>query len=379
MKRTPAMLFVLAGLMFAAPVAFGQESPAPKKETVPATEIKQPPKMEEKGDEKPAAKAATLHVGDKAPALSLGETVKGDAVTGFEKGKIYVVEFWATWCPPCRESVPHLSKLQAEFKDKGVVILGISDETTAKVKPFVEKMGDKMAYVVAMDDARKTNKAWMEAAKQDGIPTAFIVDRAGMIAWIGHPMEMDAALKPIVEGKYDVKAAAANKAAKEAAMTAIQEAYEAGEWDKVIAGMDGLIKADPTMAPQIERAKFQILLTQKKDYKAAYAQATKLADGTMKDDAKGLNEIAWTILDAEGVEKRDLDLAMKIAVRAVEVSKHKDGMIMDTLARAHWEKGDKVKAIETQKKAIELSAGNDELKEELTKTLEKYEAKNEKK
>jgi thiol-disulfide isomerase/thioredoxin len=134
--------------------------------------------MEEKGDEKPAAKAATLHVGDKAPALSLGETVKGDAVTGFEKGKIYVVEFWATWCPPCRESVPHLSKLQAEFKDKGVVIgmdTGISALASTSdekqygrdIKTLVEKVKRKKHGSNAQQRVRRALRQRMnEVAKE---------------------------------------------------------------------------------------------------------------------------------------------------------------------------------------------------------------------
>src|SRR5262245_40700130 len=71
-----------------------------------------------------AAKAVTLKVGDAAPALAIGDWVQGEPVTGFEKGKVYVVEFWATWCGPCRKSIPHLTKLQAENRE-AVTIIGI--------------------------------------------------------------------------------------------------------------------------------------------------------------------------------------------------------------------------------------------------------------
>src|SRR5437773_620495 len=90
--------------------------------------------------------ANSAELGMSAPALNVAEWVKGQAVNlNAGKGRIiYVVEFWATWCPPCRASIPHLTELQKKFKDKGVTFIGISDETVSVVKPFVNKMGVKM-------------------------------------------------------------------------------------------------------------------------------------------------------------------------------------------------------------------------------------------
>ena len=147
-------------------------------------------------------KAAEL--GMPAPALNVAEWVKGKAVN-FNEGKgktIYVVEFWATWCPPCRASIPHLTELQKKFKDKGVTIIGVSDETVSTVKPFVIKMGAKMEYTVAVDKDQKTSAAYMGAFGVGGIPHAFVVDKTGAIVWHGHPMDgLDTAIEVVLEGK----------------------------------------------------------------------------------------------------------------------------------------------------------------------------------
>ncbi len=145
----------------------------------------------------PLARAAepTLKVGDPAPKLQTGKWVQGEPVKDFQKGKAYLVEFWATWCPPCRASIPHLNEIYKKFKDKGLVVIGVAcwERDESRVAPFVKNMGDKMTYRVALDDKTKNKQgqmatSWMEAAGRDGIPSAFLVDTKGKIAWIGHPV-----------------------------------------------------------------------------------------------------------------------------------------------------------------------------------------------
>ena len=144
-------------------------------------------------------------IGDRAKPLEISEWVKGKKDIDVTDGKsVYVVEFWATWCGPCISSIPHLTKLQEEYNDK-VVFIGISTETAEKVKPFVEKQGDKMNYTIALDKEEKCQKNYMTAYHQKGIPCAFIIDREGLVVWVGHPLRMDEPLKKVVEGTYDLK------------------------------------------------------------------------------------------------------------------------------------------------------------------------------
>ena len=81
--------------------------------------------------------APSLSLGDKAPKVDLSKVVKGDFDGKFKNDKVYVIEFWATWCGPCKTSMPHLSELQQMYKDKGVTIIGVSDETEKKVADFI--------------------------------------------------------------------------------------------------------------------------------------------------------------------------------------------------------------------------------------------------
>ena len=130
--------------------------------------------------------APTLKVGDPAPALAVDKWVKGEPVAALQKGTVYVVECWATWCGPCRATIPHLTELQKKYKEAVFIGVAVNDEIS-KVKEFVKTMGDKMDYRVGTDDKNKTSKNWLDAAGQDGIPCAFVVDKAGKLAWVGHP------------------------------------------------------------------------------------------------------------------------------------------------------------------------------------------------
>jgi peroxiredoxin len=154
-----------------------------------------------------ASQASAADLGDPAAALQIADWVKGKPVNLADgKGKtVYVVEFWATWCPPCRTSIPHLTEMQKKFKDRGVVFVGVSDEKLGTVQKFVEKMGDKMDYTVAVDKDRKTSDGYMKAYGINGIPHAFIVDKEGRIVWNGHPMAgLEAALDQVLSGKLNL-------------------------------------------------------------------------------------------------------------------------------------------------------------------------------
>ena len=91
------------------------------------------------------------------------------------RGKVVLVNFWATWCPPCRKELPDLETLSQRFADKGLVILAISDEDAGKVKPFIEKQ--RITYTVLLDPGHKV----ADEFAVDGVPKSFIYDREGKL------------------------------------------------------------------------------------------------------------------------------------------------------------------------------------------------------
>jgi peroxiredoxin len=92
-----------------------------------------------------------------------------------QRGKVVVLNFWATWCPPCRKEMPDLETLYQQFKDQGLVILAISDEDAGKVRPFIAQQ--KVTYPILLDPGRKVS----ELFQIEGIPKTFVYDRTGKL------------------------------------------------------------------------------------------------------------------------------------------------------------------------------------------------------
>jgi thiol-disulfide isomerase/thioredoxin len=312
--------------------------------------------------------ADALKIGSPAPKLQVGKWVQGEPVTQFEPGKVYVVEFWATWCGPCKVSIPHLNELYLKYKDKGVVVIGQDcwEQDESLVAPFVKKMGTNMTYRVALDDKSHSEKGamadtWMDAAGRNGIPSAFIINKKGVVAWIGHPMEMTEKLwDEILSDKYDVAKASADFEKAEASQKQLQdfsmklrEAVANEKWDDADKIVDDMAKLNPENTISPAMMKVNLLLARKK-YDEAYKKAGELSDAH-PDEAGLQNALAWTLAAQPGLEKRDTVLAEKMAERANKATSGKEPAVLDTLARTQFMNGKKEAAIATEKKAVDLA------------------------
>jgi len=176
--------------------------------------------------------ASLFGIGDKPPTLAVGEFVKGEAFKEFQPGTVYVIEFWATWCRPCLEAMPHFNELQKANPKVVFLWVNVWDKDPDAVKQFVKRMGDKMAFSVALDSACDAEgvgtmaKTWLPSFGGKGLPSTVIVDATSRVAWMGAPNKIDEPLKAIIAGKWDIAAAATERKLRRQVEQAVEE-YDA--------------------------------------------------------------------------------------------------------------------------------------------------------
>jgi len=331
--------------------------------------------------------------GDAAPRVKVDRWLRGDAPQEFERGVVSVVWLFSTWSEPSKMAIPILRSVHDEHQAKGVRVIGVavwentrpaeSGSLADRVAAFVATHADAMPYAVGYDgDAGEMAQTWMRGGDRRWVPSVFVIAKDGTVAWMGHPGDPDEKLSEIVgsvvAGTFDVKAAAerAVKAQEQADKARKIErqwrkAVEAGDGKQAMKLLDELLALRPGEFGELADETFQVVVIRNKDG-AGYPWVMTLLEGPLKDDAVALNNLAWTIVDNEGVEMRDLAVALRLATRAEEISKGEQSFILDTLARVHFERGDVKKAIEVQGRAVEKA--EEARKDEYRAVLDRYRA-----
>ncbi len=287
------------------------------------------------GVEIPEFEMPTLNIGDEAPAFKVSHWSKGTPFSEFEKGNVYLVDFWATWCGPCIAIMPHLTDLQKKHEANGLQIVGVSiwerqegDEHASHVDAFVENNDERMGYAVATG-MEQMEKEWMDAAKQGGIPTVMIVDREGKLGWIGYGSDptLDSVLEDILAEEHDYDEL------HTARVKSMKEEHKQRHGPNHFRHFQQLAQTDKTEAGAFGQAML----------KTMYA-----------DNPNAYNAVAWTIVENEGWSPEAISFAQKVATKACDLTDWENPMILDTLAWAQYRAGDAAAAVKTETKAIEL-------------------------
>lgn len=204
---------------------------------------------------------AKLIIGDPAPKLQVAKWVQGDPVQEFDTNHIYIIEFWATWCGPCRAAIPHLNEIWQKFKDKEIIVIGqdVWDQDE-KVAPLMKTVSDKMTYRIALDDKSHEINGfmavnWLKAADQKSIPATFIIDQRGRVAWMGNPFGVTPELLCELLHSYDSPEAHAEfeKQKQESKKwleinAKLDDAIGQKKWDDAKSTLDEILK----MLPKIQ-------------------------------------------------------------------------------------------------------------------------------
>ncbi|EMI15378.1 Redoxin domain-containing protein [Rhodopirellula maiorica SM1] len=388
MKRF-ILLNLLIGLSLSltnVPTLFAQTAKENAGKTADAKDSDPPAVEDQDADADQDAEEQTIEpltIGSIAPELDIEHWIHDgngafDAVTKFEKNKVYVVEFWATWCGPCISAMPHVVALQKEYADRGVQIVSVSSEPVETIEKFLErevpgaKGSDDSAqtfddltrsYCLTTDPDRSTSKSYMEAAGQNGIPCAFLIGKSGLVEWIGHPMSMDEPLAKVVNDDWDRQAFAEEfKEEQRADMVfkAFVSAMRSNNTDKALEILDGYIAEGKLAArvSQMQMVKMQVLASDdsRADELTAYVNHL-LQDESF--DAEAVNRLGWTIARYATAGKIDDEVTVRAALQKTQSILADAGeskpFVMDTIAHLQFALGDKAAAIATQTEAVELA------------------------
>lgn len=343
-------------------------------------------------------------VGETAPGLQNIQWIKNGPVD-ISKGKgkyVYVIEFWATWCPPCIESIPHLTALQEKYKTQGLIITGISIDQDLQIAQAFTAPNAEMKYNVGFDPAGNTSKQYMKG--DSGIPIVFVIDKSGTVAWIGHPMELDNILDAVLAGTFDAKKANQRlKLSKKLMQQMMSENY--GEALKV---SDELLELEPGNEQAVGMKAYLLHLSGKDDLAIDFVneQIKSYPDNTgllntrisilfqlnkyqylekecdlpavSRVNPMVLDAIARGMLNPEPGRREDtmiLQVALKLVETAYSKCKFKDdeqkSLVAATLARCYFKLNKPVQAVATQKLSIGLTKDRNKIKK-LESALKEY-------
>jgi thiol-disulfide isomerase/thioredoxin len=146
-------------------------------------------------DEQARARHAALE-GKPMPALDITDWVNGQVKPADMKGKVVIVDFYATWCGPCMDAIPHNNALTKEYQSKGLVLVGVCCDSGGKKKMEQNAKDKGIEYPIALEP----RLAWQKAWEVHYYPTYAIVDRKGIVRAIGlQPNHVEAVVKKLLD------------------------------------------------------------------------------------------------------------------------------------------------------------------------------------
>ncbi|MCH2139564.1 MAG: TlpA family protein disulfide reductase [Phycisphaerales bacterium] len=306
--------------------------------------------------------AADLKVGDPAPEgeFDIKPWIlpnEDGVVVDMKDGKVHVVEFWATWCVPCRFSIPHLSRLQEEWGEDRLQIIGVTDEEVEDVRPWIDSNKAQIKYAIGISGRRGPQRTWFKEADLSGIPAAFIVGPRGRIQFIGNPNgeDFEMTLIKVLQGRFDASLQ------REAAplFTTLRKQKQAKNWIQYEKVANQIIAIDPKVFVDTQIDLYETRLVDMKDPEGAAAMGAAFANTGLDSDPEGLLLLAERIAVSPRIPdgSRDLDFALEITTKAEErmETPRSKAQSLATKAAVQYKMGQVRDAISTARKAYRLA------------------------
>ena len=314
-----------------------------------------------------------FNIGDPAPPLRLRAWLKGGPVNNFEKGKVYVLEFWATWCKPCLQAMPHLSAIANEYKGKAnVIAVDVSEKATTsvvKIKTLVDSMGRQMDFQVAAEDSNYMLSAWQDSTGEGrGIPKTFVVDAQGRLAWVGSPMQVDEVLPKIVDGTWDIKEELATRNERRR-LTELSDSlgFELSACrdkpDSTLRMIAGYLRKEPQMKyfPAITTHTFNALLKTNPHKAFEYGRELLSAPGNKEQNDYFVYGSIEDYLGEPGFPAEIFLLGVAACQAGIDnriyPDSRDDASLYHKMAAFYWRIANKARAIDAEQKAIETLKG----------------------
>ncbi|MGV3766837.1 MAG: TlpA disulfide reductase family protein [Chitinophagaceae bacterium] len=317
----------------------------------------------------------TLKVGDPAPIIKPQYWIKGEPVSTFLPGKVYVVDLWATWCVPCAKTLPFLTNIKNQYQDKVVIISANvmerskDDKYWQDVNDFVKRKGLIMdgLSVCADGNTKSVESEYFRAAGLHEVPGAFVVTQEGKIGYIGSPLygTMDKAIALAVEGKLDIKTGemlSRQTVENRTHVLKLQDEFGRlmnGQPVKALEKFHEIETLYPEWAMLIGSFKYRVL--KKIGTAESSSFAVEFFERNFNNDLV-LMEMANFIVRNDSING-DKSLVLKMALRAYEIQKASPSYaVLDLSARALAQTGRWKEAVGFQEQAVAVAPEEVKLK-----------------
>ncbi|MCD0486694.1 TlpA family protein disulfide reductase [Pedobacter sp. MC2016-14] len=349
-----------------------------------------------------AQQKTPLIVGDAAPEIRYSKWLKGTPVSSYEKDRLYVLEFWATWCGPCIAAMPGLSEFARKHPEVTVIAYNVWEKVGGRpyesslpnVEKFVKSMGNNMDFNVAVDNNEEyVSKNWLKNAGISGIPSTMLV-KDGKLIWIGSPSGLEAMVASVQSGAQNAAPKVSEEERAKVAATinkqeSISENYDkalaAKDYKGAIAALDKILADHPDMSYGITMKKFTTYLDFLDEKKGVEVAQNFLATTTI-----GGNTVAnfgTAIAERTGLKPATYLFGTECLKLYISRSKGEvNPLVYDYIAKCYFLAGDYKNAVKNQQVVVEktrdaLTAGKGgaritkELVAQYEETLKEYQAK----